>query len=103
MSKVNVAAIQCAFSDNMTENIDRITGFIEQAANQGANIILPPELLQGHYFLRRGKGEAFRRRFSCGCPSRGDKNFQSCERTRRCRARVYLRAPMIRTIITAWP
>jgi N-carbamoylputrescine amidase len=59
MSKVNVAAIQCAFSDNMTENIDRITGFIEQAANQGANIILPPELLQGHYFCVEEKERHF--------------------------------------------
>jgi N-carbamoylputrescine amidase len=55
MSTVRVAAIQCAFSDDMAENIDRISGFVEQAARDGAQVILPPELLQGHYFCREEK------------------------------------------------
>ncbi len=59
MSKITVAAIQCAFSENMAENLDRITGFIEQAAKQGANVILPPELLQGHYFCKEEKEHHF--------------------------------------------
>ena len=50
MSKITVASIQCAFSDDMNENITRIEGFIEQAAKQGAQVVLPPELLQGLYF-----------------------------------------------------
>ena len=59
MSKITVAAIQCAFSEDMAENIDRITGFIEQAAKRGANVILPPELLQGHYFCKEEKEHHF--------------------------------------------
>ncbi len=59
MSKIKVASIQCAFSDDMAENIDRISGFIEQAAKQGAQVILPPELLQGHYFCREEKEKHF--------------------------------------------
>ena len=59
MSKVHVAAIQCAFSDNMAENLDRIAAYIEQAARDGAQVILPPELLQGHYFCREEKEKHF--------------------------------------------
>jgi N-carbamoylputrescine amidase len=59
MSKVQVAAIQCAFSEDITENLDRTAGFIEQAARDGAQIILPPELLQGPYFCREEKEKHF--------------------------------------------
>jgi len=55
MTKIKVAAIQCAFSDNMAENIDRTAALIAQAATQGAQVILPPELLQGPYFCREEK------------------------------------------------
>ena len=66
MSKVTVAAIQCAFADNMSENIDRISGFIEQAAKQGSNVILPPELLQGHYFCAEEMEKHFDSAFPAG-------------------------------------
>ena len=59
MSTVRVAAIQCAFSDDMAENIDRISGFVEEAARDGAQVILPPELLQGHYFCREENEKHF--------------------------------------------
>ncbi len=59
MSTVRVAAIQCAFSDDMAENIDRISAFVEQAARDGAQVVLPPELLQGHYFCREEKEKHF--------------------------------------------
>ena len=59
MSTIKVAAIQCAFSENMAENIDRIADFIEQAARDGAQVILPPELLQGLYFCREEKEKHF--------------------------------------------
>ena len=52
MSKITVASIQCAFSDVMAENIDKTAAFIEQAAKAGAQVVLPPELLQGYYFCR---------------------------------------------------
>ena len=59
MAKVTVAAIQCAFSTNMDENITRIEGFVTDAAKKGAQVILPPELFQGHYFCREEKEQHF--------------------------------------------
>lgn len=59
MSKVTVAAIQCAFSTDMEENIARIEGFVTDAAKKGAQVILPPELFQGHYFCREEKDRHF--------------------------------------------
>ncbi len=65
MSTIVVAAIQCAFSETMAENIERISAFIEQAAKDGAQVILPPELLQGHYFCAEEKEE----HFDCAFPA----------------------------------
>ncbi len=52
MSNVTVAALQCAYSTDMAENIARVGEMISEAAKKGAQIILPSELLQGHYFCR---------------------------------------------------
>jgi N-carbamoylputrescine amidase len=59
MTKIHVAAIQCAFSEDMGLNLDRIEGFIADAAKEGAQVVLPPELLQGHYFCREEKEHHF--------------------------------------------
>ena len=59
MSNIRVAAIQCAFSEDITENLDRVSAYVEQAARDGAQVILPPELLQGHYFCREEKEKHF--------------------------------------------
>ena len=59
MSKITVATIQCAFSNDINENITRIEGFIEQAAKKGAQVVLPPELLQGLYFCVEEKDHHF--------------------------------------------
>lgn len=59
MAKVTVAAIQCAFSTDMEKNISRIEGLIAEAAKKGAQVILPPELFQGHYFCREEKEQHF--------------------------------------------
>lgn len=63
MSKITVAAIQCAFSDVMAENIDKTAGLIEQAAKGGAQVVLPPELLQGYYFCREETEKNFDRAY----------------------------------------
>ncbi len=66
MTKPNtltVAAIQCAFSDNIDENISRIEGFVADAAKKGAQVVLPPELLQGHYFCGEEKEKHFDRAY----------------------------------------
>ncbi|MBA3676767.1 MAG: N-carbamoylputrescine amidase [Sphingosinicella sp.] len=52
MTKVTVAALQLAFSDNIDDNIAAVSDLIREAAGKGARIILPPELFEGHYFCR---------------------------------------------------
>ena len=59
MPKTTIAILQCAFAPDMTANIARIAGLIRQAAAAGANVILPPELLQGHYFCKEERDEHF--------------------------------------------
>ncbi|HLL23263.1 MAG TPA: N-carbamoylputrescine amidase [Kofleriaceae bacterium] len=61
MSKVTVAALQTAYTDNVAENIVRVTGLVREAADKGANIILPSELFEGHYFCRSQREEDFAR------------------------------------------
>ena len=48
--KITVAAIQASYGHDMDANIDKTSAFIEQAAGQGAQVILPSELFQGIYF-----------------------------------------------------
>ena len=59
MTQLTVAAIQCAFSADMGENITRIEGYVAEAAKKGAQVILPPELLQGPYFCVEEKERHF--------------------------------------------
>ena len=51
MTEITVAALQLSLgSDDESENIDAVTQLVENAAGQGAQIILPPELFSGPYF-----------------------------------------------------
>jgi N-carbamoylputrescine amidase len=59
--KINVAAIQCSFSDSEDQNVLKLTGLIKEAAKKGAQIILPPELFQGYYFCRNEDEKFFER------------------------------------------
>jgi N-carbamoylputrescine amidase len=52
MSTVRVAALQCALGDAYADNVARIEALVHEAAAQGAQIILPPELFSGTYFCR---------------------------------------------------
>lgn len=52
MTKVTVATLQLAFSDDIDENIAAVTALVRQAAARGAKIILPPELFEGPYFCK---------------------------------------------------
>jgi N-carbamoylputrescine amidase len=52
MSKVRVAALQCALGDGYDANVARIEDLVREAARGGAQIILPPELFGGEYFCR---------------------------------------------------
>ena len=53
MTTVTVAALQLALnSPDEAENIAAVSSLVEQAAGQGARIVLPPELFSGPYFCK---------------------------------------------------
>lgn len=53
MTEITVAALQLPLaSDDEAENIDAVAQMVEHAAQQGAQIIQPPELFSGPYFCR---------------------------------------------------
>jgi|TARA_R100000501_G_scaffold17919_1_gene34804 N-carbamoylputrescine amidase len=61
MTQITVAALQLAFTDDEQQDIAATADRVRQAASQGANLILPPELFQGHYFCREEKEAHFAR------------------------------------------
>ena len=61
---VTVAALQSAFSDDANANVSRVTAMVREAALKGANVVLPPELFEGHYFCREQKSRHFDRAHS---------------------------------------
>ncbi len=61
MSELKVAALQLAFSDDVQENIAAVSALVREAAAEGAKLILPPELFEGHYFCRTQDEEHFTR------------------------------------------
>ena len=63
MSRVTVAAIQSRFTDDMAKDIARIVDLVGEAARRGAEVVLPPELFQGHYFCRTESEEFFTRAY----------------------------------------
>ena len=58
---MKVAALQTALADDVAANVKRITAMVREAAGQGANIVLPSELFEGHYFCRTQREEDFAR------------------------------------------
>jgi N-carbamoylputrescine amidase len=56
---ITVAAIQAAFYADMEENCALIQRMAGEAAAQGAQIVLPPELFQGPYFCKREEAAGF--------------------------------------------
>jgi N-carbamoylputrescine amidase len=50
--KMHVAALQLALSDDIEANIAAVSKLVRKAAEQGAKIILPPELFEGYYFCQ---------------------------------------------------
>lgn len=49
---IHVAAIQCPLGDDRETNVARVLAHLEQAARDGAQVVLPPELFEGVYFCR---------------------------------------------------
>lgn len=60
MRKVTVAAIQMKCNGTREENIRRTVGFVEEAAKNGANIILPSELFETNYFCQEKQYEHYK-------------------------------------------
>jgi N-carbamoylputrescine amidase len=61
MTTMTVAALQTALSDDVELNVARISLLTREAAGQGAQVILPPELFEGHYFCRNQHEADFQR------------------------------------------
>lgn len=59
MTTKTIAVIQSPFGADMQENIDRVADLVREAADQGADIVLPPELFQGPYFCKVERDEYF--------------------------------------------
>lgn len=58
---IRVAVLQLSFSDDEAADIGKVAEMTAQAASDGAQVILPPELFQGHYFCKTEKDELFAR------------------------------------------
>jgi hypothetical protein len=48
--KITLAVLQSALTDDADKNIKRISDLVREAASKGADVILPSELFEGHYF-----------------------------------------------------
>jgi N-carbamoylputrescine amidase len=59
--EVTVAALQTELTDDVATNVARVTALVRQAAARGAQIILPSELFEGHYFCRTQREDDFAR------------------------------------------
>ena len=49
---LRIAVLQAAFGEDMAANIGKVASLVRAAAQDGAQIILPPELFQGPYFCK---------------------------------------------------
>ena len=52
MTKLTVAALQLALTDDIDANIAAVSALVREAAGKGAQVVLPPELFEGEYFCR---------------------------------------------------
>ena len=59
MTKLTVAALQLAFTEDTAANIVNVSDLVREAAGKGAKVVLPPELFEGPYFCRVEDEEQF--------------------------------------------
>ena len=52
MTKLTVAALQLAFTEDTVANIKAVAELVREAHSRGAEVVLPPELFEGPYFCR---------------------------------------------------
>jgi N-carbamoylputrescine amidase len=57
--RLTVAAAQCRLGGSRQDNIARVETLVRQAAAQGANVVLAPELFEGPYFCREENADWF--------------------------------------------
>lgn len=58
--KIQVAALQLSFAKgDMAANIAHVASYVREAAGQGADVVLPPELFCDHYFCKTQEEEYF--------------------------------------------
>ncbi len=56
---LRLAVIQCALNDAREVNVRTVLGYIREAAERGAKVILAPELFEGPYFPREQHEQFF--------------------------------------------
>ena len=61
--KITLAVLQSALTDDADKNIKRISDLVREAAAKGANVILPSELFEGHYFCTSQEESNFARAY----------------------------------------
>jgi N-carbamoylputrescine amidase len=59
--KITLAVLQAALTDDATKNIKRVSELVREAAGKGADVILPSELFEGHYFCKTQEESNFTR------------------------------------------
>lgn len=59
MRNVTIAAVQMQCSDMVSENIEKADAMVRQAAEQGAQVILLPELFERPYFCQERRYEYY--------------------------------------------
>jgi len=59
--KITLAVLQSALTDDPDKNIKRVSDLVREAATKGADVILPSELFEGHYFCTTQSEENFLR------------------------------------------
>jgi N-carbamoylputrescine amidase len=59
--KITLAVLQAALTDDAETNIKRVSELVREAAAKGADVILPSELFEGHYFCTSQEEENFAR------------------------------------------
>lgn len=62
--KITLAVLQSALTDDAQTNIKRVSELVREAAARGANVILPSELFEGHYFCTSQEEKNFDRAYA---------------------------------------
>lgn len=58
-STLSIAVLQCALAGSKSENVGRIEALVREAAERGAQVVLPPELFESRYFPQTEDEHAF--------------------------------------------